>query len=270
MRAKYSSADLLLASLGKLSTWCLPVLIVSALWILELGSSWLTRSQSVKAQEANVVSPQVLRTAPNATQPTQQLHREEVLPEPGTTSQPLPKPAPSPSAPTSGQVQRPTSERHIPPEDPQLTVFALGERRFAERFEREWVEILRGSGFRVVGSLQLESLRHKSGSHPDPLSVVSALAGSASDVLVLIRLEIIDQRDVSFYGRTDTVYRSVIRLDAFSVTDETGLGSWSHDLEFTERGASREAGRGSDSMSSDVVRGLHSGWEEYRSSFAPQ
>ncbi len=258
MQDKYSSLDLFLASLRKPEVWQVPLLILAALWGIELGSTWLTRAHSIQADQAGnaVTQPPETRNLPRPPSP------EPELPKRAPQS---PKPsAQAPSPPASASRKKPS-----PPKDPRLTVFALGERSLAERFEREWVEILRNSGLRVVGSLGLESLRYRQGSLPDPMDVLTALGREAAELLVLIRLEVLDQRDVKFYGRRDTIYRVVVRIDVFSVMDETGLGSWTHELQFTQRGASSETERGSASLAPDVVRGIRSGWQEYRSRFQP-
>lgn len=243
----FSKADLLIDGLSNPRVLRLPLAAVGALVLIELAGGALA-GRTATSQAAPPSATPGATTTPGPAAPA------PVLPQPA-------QPSPSPSPP----VARPPA---IPPEHPRVVVFATGGAPAAETIERVLADTLRGSGLQVVGSLRLESLRQRAGSGADPLEVLTAVQqGGGAEVLVFARVAVLEQRQVLVYGQADTLTRSSLRVDAFAVVDESGLGSWSEELQSGQRFAQEETERGAATLASGVAAGVQQGWADYRRRF---
>jgi eukaryotic-like serine/threonine-protein kinase len=121
------------------------------------------------------------------------------------------------------------------PATPRVAVVALGDPALAGPVRQRIERRLHGSGFDLVEASLFV------GRDDDLPRALNALRGEAT-VVVVVQTEPLGQRELQFYGRSDTQYSANLSVRAYSVTDRRPLGpGFSERVDFTMLNADSQA-----------------------------
>jgi serine/threonine-protein kinase len=113
------------------------------------------------------------------------------------------------------------------------------------------------AGLDVVVANDLPSLEGL-GSHPSTSALIDRLRGQAG-VLVVARIEATGERELHFYGRTDTAYGSRVTLTAYDVASAQPIGTRaSASLEYTHLNADGKAEEAVTPLATQIARAIRS------------
>lgn len=151
------------------------------------------------------------------------------------------------------------------PEIPEITVLAVGDPLLATGVEDELERALRGEGFTVASGLaSLDGFRQHRTDKPSVSQVFSALQGEGVHILVLARVDLLAERELSYYGRKDVASTSRLRIDAYLMDGRRSLGNWSDQIEYTVVNAATEGEAAARRAASDLSATIHDGWSAHR------
>jgi eukaryotic-like serine/threonine-protein kinase len=121
------------------------------------------------------------------------------------------------------------------PVPPRVAVVALGDPALTGAVRQQIEAQLSGAGFDLVESSMFVS------AGADLAGVMSALRGQATAVVV-VQTEHLGQRELQFYGRSDTQYSANLSVRAYAVDDRRPLGpGFAEKVDFTTLNASTQA-----------------------------
>lgn len=130
------------------------------------------------------------------------------------------------------------------PRVPTIALIAVGDSAIAEPAEQVIEETLARTGFNLVDQSVIPRVnRMLRGDHPDFGSVLQTLARSGkADVVVFIHARPVGTQDLTYYGRSSTLYTAQIEIKAYHVSDQHMLGpGWNEQVSFTTLNASEKA-----------------------------
>jgi hypothetical protein len=157
------------------------------------------------------------------------------------------------------------------PETPEITVLAVGDPLLATAVEDELEQAFRSEGFTVASGLaSLDGFRQHRTDKPSVSQVFSALQGDGVHVLILARVDLLAERELSYYGRKDVASTSRLRIDAYLMDGRRSLDNWSDQVEYTAVNAAIEGEAAARRAASDLFAAIHDGWSSHRGTGSTQ
>jgi hypothetical protein len=139
----------------------------------------------------------------------------------------------------------------------RVVVSVQGEAGLNASVARVVTSELESAGLDVVVANDLPSMEGL-GSHPSTSALIDRLRGQAG-VLVVARIEATGERELHFYGRTDTAYGSRVTLTAYDVASAQPLGTRaSASLEYTHLNADGKAEEAVTPLATQIARAIRS------------
>jgi serine/threonine-protein kinase len=165
---------------------------------------------------------------------------------------------PAPAAPP----RRPVIREH-----PRVAVIAVGEPMLAGAAEQALESQLARHGVDLFDEGGILELRDSGGaSSVSPSHLVGVVADRGGDVVVLIEVQPLKERELQALGRYSYATTSRVRVDAFLAADGDGIGrGWSEQIEYAEANAERQADTVMGHMSTQVAESIAAAWKRYRS-----
>jgi len=130
------------------------------------------------------------------------------------------------------------------PRVPTIALIAAGDTTISEPAEQVIEETLARTGFNLVDQSIIPRVnRLLRGEHPDFGSVLQTLARTGqADVVVFIHARPVGTQELTYYGRSSTLYTAQIDIKAYHVSDQRMLGTgWNEQISFTTLNASEKA-----------------------------
>jgi serine/threonine-protein kinase len=139
----------------------------------------------------------------------------------------------------------------------RIAVSVQGEAGLNASVARVVTRELESAGLDVVVANDLPAAEGL-GSHPSASALLDRLRGQAG-VLVVARIEATGERDLHYYGRTDTAYGSRVTLTTYDVASGQPIGArMSESLEYTHLNADDKAEEAVGPMAARVARAIRS------------
>jgi hypothetical protein len=146
-------------------------------------------------------------------------------------------------------------------------VVAQGEPMFGGAAEEALEAQLARHGIDLYDERGILALRDGGGaSQIAPSSLLGMVAERGVDVLVLIDVEPMGQRDLDALGRYASATTARVRVDAFLAADGDAIGrGWSQQVEYAEPNATRKADAAMGDMSTAIAEAIDAVWQDLRS-----
>jgi serine/threonine-protein kinase len=173
-------------------------------------------------------------------------------------------PAPAERAPAAPAVAPP---RRAPiRENPRIAVVAVGEPMFAGAAEQSLETQLGRHGLDLYDERGVLELRDAGGAgRVAPSALLGMVAGRGVDVLVLIDVEPMGERELDALGRYATATTSRIRVDAYLAADGDAIGSgWSEQVEYAQPNAASKADAAMGGFSTAIAEAIEAAWQDHR------
>jgi hypothetical protein len=160
----------------------------------------------------------------------------------------------------------PAARRAAVRENPRVAVVAVGEPMLAGAAEEALESQLSRHGLDLYDEGGILELRDAGGaSSIAPSDLVAIVAERGVDVLVLIDVQPLGQRELRALGRYSYATTSRVRVDAFLAADGDGIGrGWSEQVEYAEPNAERQADGAMGRVSTEVAEEIAAAWDSYR------
>jgi hypothetical protein len=145
-------------------------------------------------------------------------------------------------------------------------VIAVGEPMLAGAAEAAMESQLARHGIDLYDEGGILELRDSGGASSLAPSALLAIVGERGvDVLVLIDIEALRDRELRALGRYSLATTSRVRVDAFLAAAGDGIGrGWSEQVEYAEANAERQADSVVGRVSTEVAEAIAAGWQSYR------
>jgi hypothetical protein len=163
-------------------------------------------------------------------------------------------------------IQQQVARRPTLPENPRVSVIAVGEPLLASAAEAALESQLARHGLDLYDERGILELRDAGGAMAlGPSEILDIVAQRGVDVLVLIEVEPLRERDLNALGRYASATTSRVRVDAFLAAAGDGIGrGWSQQVEYAEANAERQADSTMGRVSTEVADAIAAAWDSYR------
>jgi len=92
------------------------------------------------------------------------------------------------------------------------------------------------------------------------------VSGRGVDVMVLIDVQPVGQRDLDALGRYAYATTARVRVDAYLAADGDAIGrGWSQQVEYAEPNAESKADGAMGKVSTDIFDSIDAAWQDFRS-----
>jgi hypothetical protein len=177
------------------------------------------------------------------------------------------------SAGSSAIAERAPAPAAAPPrrapirEIPRVAVIAVGEPMFGGAAEEALETQLGRHGLDLYDERGILELRDAGGAAQiAPSSLLGMVAGRGVDVLVLIDVEPMGQRELDALGRYAYATTARVRVDALLAADGDAIGrGWSSQVEYAEPNAVSKADAAMGSFSTAIAESIEAAWRDHRS-----
>jgi hypothetical protein len=151
-------------------------------------------------------------------------------------------------------------------ENPRIAVVAVGEPMFAGAAEQSLETQLGRHGLDLYDERGVLELRDAGGAgRVAPSALLGMVAGRGVDVLVLIDVEPMGERELDALGRYATATTSHIRVDAYLAADGDAIGSgWSEQVEYAQPNAASKADAAMGGFSTAIAEAIEAAWQDHR------
>jgi hypothetical protein len=151
-------------------------------------------------------------------------------------------------------------------ESPRIAVVAVGEPMFAGAAEQALETQLGRHGLDLYDERGILELRDVGGAgRVAPSSLLGMVAGRGVDVLVLIDVEPMSERELDALGRYATATTSRIRVDAYLAADGDAIGrGWSEQVEYAQPNAASKADAAMGGFSTAIAEAIDTAWRDHR------
>ena len=151
-------------------------------------------------------------------------------------------------------------------ENPRIAVVAVGEPMFAGAAEQSLETQLGRHGLDLYDERGILDLRDAGGaSRVAPSSLLGMVAGRGVDVLVLIEVEPMSERELDALGRYASATTSRVRVDAYLAADGDAIGrGWSEQVEYAQPNAASKADAAMGGFSTAIAEAIDAAWRDHR------
>jgi hypothetical protein len=151
-------------------------------------------------------------------------------------------------------------------ENPRIAVVAVGEPMFAGAAEQALETQLGRHGLDLYDERGILELRDGGGAaRIAPSSLLGMVAGRGVDVLVLIDVEPLSERELQALGRFSYATTSRVRVDAYLAADGDAIGrGWSNQVEYAQPNAASKADGAMGGFSTSIAEAIDAAWQDHR------
>jgi serine/threonine-protein kinase len=151
--------------------------------------------------------------------------------------------------------------------NPRVSVVAVGEPMFAGAAEEALEAQLARHGVDLYDERGVIALRDGGGaSQIAPSSLLGMVAERGVDVLILIDVEPMGQRELNALGRYSYATTARVRVDAYLAADGDAIGrGWSQQVEYAEPNATSKADGAMGNFSTEIAEAIEGAWQDLRS-----
>lgn len=186
-------------------------------------------------------------------------------PDPGTAS--LPRPSEDRDSANRASLPRETSRAPVPAV-PKIAIIARGERSLGAALQEHLQRALSGPGFELVdveNDADLSDLMFATGGNVTIGEIAPRLGAAGIGVVVVIQVEPLGERMLSYMGREELALSSRAKVNVFNVADRKAMGpGWSEKLEYTKLAANKKAESFADDKGSEIAAAIRDGWAGFR------